>query len=63
MKLGLEKARPKGESGHFTAGPYVQNQVEMTARMQFYAIRSEGEQLRWAHPVRTGKQPDRMEGR
>ena len=35
----------------------------MTARMHFYAVRSTGDQLRWATAPQTGNRPERMEGR
>lgn len=63
MQPGKEKSKPKGETPHSTSNPEVQNSAEMTAKMHFYAVRNAGEQLRWASPVRTGRQPDRMVGR
>ena len=57
------KSAPRVETRHSTSNPEAQDQPEITARMHFYAVRNAGEQLRWAHPVRTGKQPDRMVGR
>jgi len=63
MRKRVEKRRPTGEAGKPTSNPDAHNAPEMTARMQFYAIRSSGDQLRWADAPRTGKKPDRMVGR
>ena len=63
MQLRVEKAKPKGETSHFTSNPEAQNVPEITARMHFYAVRNTGDQLRWAGSPRSGKKPDRMVGR
>jgi hypothetical protein len=63
MKLRIEKTRPKVDAQEITIDPEVQKPREITARMHFYAVHNSGEQLRRASTVRTGKRPDRMEGR
>jgi hypothetical protein len=63
MRPRTAKSGPKGESAKTTSNPAAQGDQEMTARMHFYAVRSTGDQLRWATAPRTGKRPDRMEGR
>jgi hypothetical protein len=63
MQLRVEKAKPKGETSHSTSNPEFQDGPEITARMRFYAVRSTGDQLRWASAPRTSRKPDRMVGR
>jgi hypothetical protein len=63
MRTRVEKAEVKGEAAKLTSNRGARSAPEMTARMHFYAVRSTGDQLRWADVRRTGKKPDRMVGR
>jgi hypothetical protein len=63
MLTRVEKAERKRKAKKPTSSPEVQTTPEMTARMHFYAVRSTGDQLRWADAPKTGKKPDRMVGR
>jgi len=63
MHIGSEKATQKGKIPNPTAKPEARSATEITARMHFYAIRSAGDQLRWATVPETAKKPDRMVGR
>ena len=63
MRARNEKGRPEGETSQSTSNPAAQNAPDMTARMHFYAVRNEGDRLRWADASRKSKKPDRMVGR
>ena len=63
MQPRVEEARTKGEAQKSTSHAEAQRAPDVTARMHFYAVRSAGDQLRWATAPQTGKRPDRMEGR
>jgi hypothetical protein len=63
MRTRVEKAEIKGEATKPTSNREAHNSPEMTARMQFYAVRSTGDQLRWANAPKAGRKPDRMVGR
>jgi hypothetical protein len=63
MQLRMKKARPKAGTPNSASDPAAPNALGITARMHFYAVRSNGDQLRWEHTPRTVKKPDRMVGR
>jgi hypothetical protein len=63
MRPKNEKAGPAGRAAKPTSNLTSHGALEITARMHFYAVRSNGDQLRWAHAPRIGKKPDRMVGR
>jgi hypothetical protein len=63
MRPRIEKAELKGKVTKPTSNSEAQNAPEMTARMHFYAVRSTGDQLRWASAPKADKKRDRMVGR
>jgi hypothetical protein len=63
MRPRIEKAEPIGKATKSTSNSKARNAPEVTARMHFYAVRSTGDQLRWAGAPKTDKKRDRMVGR
>lgn len=63
MQPKPEKPKATGEAKKSTSGAEARIAPDVSAKMHFYAVRNEGDQLRWASAPRTSKKPDRMVGR
>ena len=63
MHLGVEGRKVEGEVAEL--GPFreVRGAEAVSLRVHFHAVHNVGEQLRCSAQVKTGKKPDRMEGR
>jgi len=63
MKFKAGKRTVGAITSPATSNPEAKKAPDLTARMQFYAVHNEGEQLRRGRPGRTTGRHERMVGR